>query len=333
MKSIKTRLFSAFAACVCFSLSASAAAISKTPPIADIQPPPAPLYKDPYNGVARDGSLVWNPAKNQWYYYYTQANPGNIYEARIGIASVSPDGRTWTYVGNTTGYAGADVYTPNQWAPSAIHNNGTIHLYMSINGLKIHHFTSPASDGVNFTDQGKIDLDGALAIDPDVDRIGDTWYMYYKNQANKNQHTWLASSPDLHNWTVIGALITDVGHEAANMFKCKGYYWISVDGAPGGNKGTRIYRSDTGIDGFTYVTTILNVNNGTRPGDRNGAGHPYVLVQDDEPYIFYHSWHGTKEQTVVQVAKLVYENGSFTCDKNLPFNYVLHAPGKNDQKY
>ena len=157
--------------------------------------------------------------------------------------------------------------------------------------------------------------------------------MYYKNQSDNKQHTWLASSPDLNNWTVVRSLIADVGHEAPNMFKAKGFYWLTVDAAPGGNKGTRIYRSITGIDGFTYMNTILDANNGTRIGDKNGAGHPYVLVQDDEPYIFYHSWYGTKEQTVVQVAKLVFENGTFTCDRNMPFNFTLHAPGANDQQY
>jgi hypothetical protein len=321
------------AASVVLALSAFAADGVWKPATGAIQPPPAPLYQDAHNGVTRDGSLVWNPTKGKWYFYYTQANPEKIYESRIGIASVSPDGRTWAYVGHTTGYTGADVYTVNQWAPSAIFDNGVIHLYMSINGLKIHHLTSPSADGVNFTDLGIVSLNGALAIDPDVDKIGDTWYMYYKNQSDNKQHTWLASSPDLNNWTVVRSLITDVGHEAPNMFKAKGFYWLTVDAAPGGNKGTRIYRSITGIDGFTYMNTILDANNGTRIGDKNGAGHPYVLVQDDEPYIFYHSWYGTKEQTVVQVAKLVFENGTFTCDRNMPFNFTLHAPGANDQQY
>jgi hypothetical protein len=44
-------------------------------------------------------------------------------------------------------------------------------------------------------------------------------------------------------------------------------------------------------------------------------------------------WYGTKEQTVEQVAKLVYGNDTFTCDRNRPFNYVLHAPGAKDQQY
>ena len=262
----------------------TAASNGPVPPRIDITHAPAPLFDDPITHGATDPFVIWNPAKSQWFMYYTQRratlpNPQGVnwvHGSAIGIAS-SPDGIHWTYLGTCKG--DHDLSDPlaaqgagpepglTWWAPCFLRQGNTFHMWVVlVDGVytnwtgkrNILHFTS--DDGITWKYLSTAKLSSDRVIDPTVYRVGDLWYMVYKDEA-KGSHTYVSQSPDLENWTNAHQAGPDGGQEAPFVFRWKDKWWLIVND---GN-GLRIYNSENGIDGFKYSTTILAARDGTRP--------------------------------------------------------------------
>ena len=315
-----------------------------TQPLIDIAHAPAPLFNDPiYHGTS-DCFIIWNPAKQLWFMYYTQRrsslpNPrGNewIYGSAIGIAT-SKDGLDWKYQGVCQG--DHDLSNPIQakdgrgptpgvtwWAPAYIYEGKTLHMFVAhLDGVyfnwdgkrNILHFTS--EDGVNFKYINTCDLKSDHVIDPTVYKIGDTFYMVYKEEADHSS-TYVAESKDMITWINRRRATPDGMHEAPFVFRWKDRYWLIVDAL--NNNGLRIYQSPNGIDHWTVNNTVLS---GAEPGRRNkdnsGAYHPDIVVQTlpdgtEQCLVFYFT-HYQGKLTAIQVAELeLGTDGKVTCDRN-----------------
>jgi hypothetical protein len=311
-----------------FSLTpARSQSTQPAPPHIDISQAPAPLFDDPAFHGATDPFVIWNPAKNQYFMYYTQRratlpNPNGVswvHGSKIGIAT-SPDGIHWDYLGTAKG--DHDLTDPlaakglgsepgvTWWAPCFLWKDNTMHMWVTfVDGVynrwtgkrNIMHFTS--DDGVNFKYQSTASLSSDRVIDPTVYRVGDTWYMVYKDEA-AGSPTMRSESKDLETWTNATRVTRDGSQEAPFPFQWRGQWWMMVDSL--GNRGLKIYKSDNGIDNWETVTTILADRDGTRPKDNNVGHHPGIIVQgegDQQQCLVYYFTHQAN-RTVMQLVEL-----------------------------
>jgi hypothetical protein len=89
-----------------------------------------PLFRDPVYDGAADPVLVWNPARQRWWMFYTNRRatahglPGVawVHGTRIGIAESADGGAHWDYVGTAevelpSGLGGKDT---THWAPDIV---------------------------------------------------------------------------------------------------------------------------------------------------------------------------------------------------------------------
>jgi hypothetical protein len=320
-------------------LPAQTTAPSDATPI-DIAHSPAPLFDDPIWHGASDPFVIWNPVKSQWFMYYTQRratlqNPHGVdwvHGSAIGIAT-SSDGAHWSYLGTCKG--DHDLSDPlaakgagpepgvTWWAPCFLQQGNVMHMWVVlVDGVytnwtgkrNILHFTS--DDGVNWKYVSTAQLSSNRVIDPTVYRIGDEWYIVYKDEANGSA-TYLSQSTDLDNWTNARKVSPDGHQEAPFVFQWKGQWWLMVDAL--GDKGLRIYKSANGVDGWKYVATILDKPDGTRPGDDGVGHHPGIVIQgtgdSQQCLVFYFTQH--RNQTIMQLAELeVDANGKPFCNRN-----------------
>ena len=304
----------------------------------DIAHAPAPLFDDPVYHAACDPFVIWNPHTSQWFMYYTQRrgtldNPTGadwVHGSAIGIAT-SPDGIHWTYLGTAKG--DHDLSDPlaargngpepgvTWWAPCFLWQGNTIHMWVvEVDGVytnwsgqrHILHFTS--TDGLNWKYISTAQLSTDRVIDPTVYRVGDTWYMVYKDEAH-GSHTYVSQSPDLENWTNAHQAGPDGGQEAPFTFYWKNQWWLIVDAG----RSMRIYKSDTGIDNWVYTTSILDKPDGTRPGDNGVGHHPGIIIQkrgDNEQCLIYY-FTQRRTRTVMQLAELeLGADGVPFCNRN-----------------
>lgn len=299
------------------------------PPRIDIARVPAPAFDDPIWHGASDPFVIWNPLKRQWWMFYTQRraafpNPKGVewvHGSAIGIAA-STDGSAWTYVGTAQGdHDLSDPVKANVtwWAPCFLRDGNTFHMYVvQVDGIytkwagkrHILHFTS--DDLLHWKYLSTALLSSDRVIDPSVYRIGDTWYMVYKDEAH-GSHTWLAHSADLDHWTVDKQVVGGAGHEAPFVWQWKGAWWLIVDGY---GKGLRVYRSDNGIDGWTYNATLLADRTGRRPRDNTPGYHPDIVMQGQQCLLFYFT-EFPNHYTYIQAAELKLDaNGKVRCDRN-----------------
>ena len=217
-----------------------------------MQPAPAPLFRDPIFDGAADPTIIWNPAEQAWWLFYTnrRANveaPGFawVHGTDIGIASSADGGRTWIYRGIAEGLAFARGRN-TWWAPEIIEHAGRYHMYVSyvpgaphdwFGTRHILHYTSENLWDWRFVSQ--LALSSDRVIDACVFRMpGGQWRMWYKDEA-KQSHTYAADSDDLHQWRVVGPVITDCAHEGPNVFAWQGAYWMVTDHW----RGLGVYRS------------------------------------------------------------------------------------------
>ncbi len=303
---------------------------------------PAPLFDDPVYHGATDPFVIWNPVKKAWFMYYTQrratlANPNGVdwvHGSAIGIAT-SEDGSNWKYLGVCQG--DHDLAEPLKattgkgpepgitwWAPCFVYEAGVFHMFVSaVDGVytnwtgqrNIVHFTS--ADGVTWKYLNTCKLSSTRVIDATVYKVKDLWYMVYKDEADGSR-THRSESKDMVEW---GNAVTasNVGsQEAPFVFRWKGSWWMMVDAL--GNKGLRVYKSETGIDNFVLNNTVLAAADGTRPKDNNVGHHPGIVVQagadgQEQCVLFYFTHQGN--QTVMQIAELeLGADGKVTCDRN-----------------
>lgn len=299
-----------------------------------IENAPAPLFDDPIWHGASDPTPIWNAAEKKWFIYYTQRRatllPNNNVEychgTAIGIAS-SSDGTNWKYEGICKGDDNLDKPLENKctwWAPCVIYNDGIYHMYVSwVDGIYrdwsgkrfIKHFTS--SDGRNFKYQSTLKLSSERCIDAGVWKVGDKWFMLYKDEGNRS-FSWMAESKNLYDWQVVGQSVSDYSHEAPFVWNWNGKWFLIVDAW---SRGLRIYQSENGIDNWNYISTIL-VEPGKREKDNVKGSHPGVLVCGNNAYIFYFVHFNPphpdyrNNRTVLQVAQLEFKDGKIICDRD-----------------
>jgi hypothetical protein len=336
--------------CLCLLAAGCAAhgpkAASLAPPMIDISRAPAPLFDDPAWHGATDPFVIWNPARRQFLMYYTQRratlpNPNGVdwvHGSCIGIAT-SPDGITWTYLGTARG--DHDLSDPlaaqgagpepgiTWWAPGFVWENNQMHMFVTrVDGVyrnwtgkrHILHFTS--ADGVNFKYLSTANLSSERVIDASVYKVADTWYMVYKDEA-AGSRTTRSESKDLDNWTNAVRVSPDGSQEAPIVVNWRGAWWLMVDAVA--NRGLRIYKSENGVDGWQYSTTILAGRDGTRPKDNNVGHHPGLVLQGEDDkqqcLVYYFTHQGN--QTVMQLAELeMGPDGKPVCNRN---KYALAA--------
>ena len=292
--------------------------------------PKAPLFRDPVYDGASDPSIIYNRGEKNWWIFYTgrRANIADtsdtkwVHGSDMGICSSSDGGRTWIYRGIARGLnfeKGRNTF----WAPEVIYGAGKYHMYVSyLTGIRaswigdrdIIHYTS--DNLMDWKFESIIALSSNAVIDACVHKIGDKWRMWYKDEANKS-YTYAADSNDLYNWKVAGPVLTDFAHEAPNVFKWKGYYWIAIDTW----KGIGIYRSSDGYK-WIHCPNIL-VEPGDRADDKGHGHHPDVLVQGDKAFIFYFAYPQPGSRSVLQVAELEFKNDQLVCDRNKVFDLKL----------
>jgi predicted GH43/DUF377 family glycosyl hydrolase len=309
------------------------------PPLIDVAHAPAPLFDDPVFHGASDPFVIWNPVKSEWFMYYTQRratlpNPNGVdwvHGSAIGIAT-SKDGIHWDYLGTCKG--DHDLTDPlaakgagpepgvTWWAPCFLREGGVFHMWVVlVDGVyprwtgkrNIVHFTS--DDGVNWKYQDTAKLSSDRVIDPTVYKVGDMWYMVYKDEA-AGSHTFCSQSKDLQTWTDAKSVSPDGSQEAPFVFRWRNRWWLMVDFL---GKGLRIYTSDNGIDGWRFHAMILDKPDGTRPRDNNVGHHPSIIVQgtgDTEQCLVFYFTH-QRNQTVMQLAELeLGADGKVTCNRN-----------------
>lgn len=308
----------------------------------DIAHSSAPLFDDPVFHGASDPFVIWNPAKKQWFMYYTQRRatlrPANgvnwVHGSAIGMAA-SDDGKTWKYLGTCQG--DHDLSEPLKattgkgpepgitwWAPCFLFENSTFHMWVTfVDGIyrswtgnrNIMHFTS--DDGITWKYSDTCQLSSDRVIDPTVYKVKDTWYMVYKDEADSSR-THRSESKDLKTWTSAATASNIGSQEAPFVFHWKDAWWLIVDAL--GDKGLRLYKSPTGIDNFTLNNTVLAARDGTRPKDNNVGHHPGIVLQggpnnDDQCVLFYFTHQGN--QTVMQIAELeLDQDGKVVCNRN-----------------
>ncbi len=277
-------------------------------------PAEEPFFFDKEWGGAADPVMVWNEQYKEWFVYYTQRRA--YYECEgvewmhgstIGIIS-SKDGIEWTYRGSCQGdeQLSNENHTMTWWAPEVIADKNTLHMYVSCvpgvfkdwNAKRfIKHFTS--NDGLAWKYQSTLPLSSEHCIDAGVHKIGNKWYIWYKDEGNHNQ-TWFAGSNDLYHWEVVGAAITDCGHEAPFVWEHDNKYWMIVDAW---EKGLRIYSSDSGLKDWKYSSTV-------------SGSHPAVYPMNGRFVFLYHgknknSTTQNPRETALYLAELDYNKGLF----------------------
>ena len=279
-----------------------------------VMPENAQCFDDPVTNGAADPVLIWNHKSNQWVMYYTQRranmpNPQGVdwaHGCSVGIAT-SPDGSEWTYYGVCQGNKMLSNTDPEKrhtwWAPEVFTDEkGLFHMFVTYvpnittdwSGPRdIRHYTS--EDGFNWDFQSVLPLEADRCIDPCVKKIGDTWYMWYKNES-VGGYTWMAKSPDLYTWEVVGEAASDVAHEAPYVWEWDGKYWMIVDAW---SHYRRIYTSKDGLTDWEFSSEITT------------CAHPAVYIIQGKPIITGHL-HIDGRHSVLLMHELKYEDGKFS---------------------
>ena len=279
-----------------------------------VMPENAQCFDDPVTNGAADPVLIWNHKSNQWVMYYTQRranmpNPQGVdwaHGCSVGIAT-SPDGSEWTYYGVCQGDKMLSNTDPEKrhtwWAPDVFTDeNGLFHMFVTYvpnittdwSGPRdIRHYTS--EDGFNWDFQSVLPLEAERCIDPCVKKIGDTWYLWYKNES-VGGYTWMAKSPDLYTWEVVGEMTKDVAHEAPYVWEWDGKYWMIVDAW---SHYRRIYVSEDGLSGWEFSSEI------------SSFAHPAVYIIQGKPIITGHL-HIDGRHSVLLMHELQYADGKFS---------------------
>ena len=279
-----------------------------------VMPENAQCFDDPVTNGAADPVLIWNHKSNQWVMYYTQRranmpNPQGVdwaHGCSVGIAT-SPDGSEWTYYGVCQGDKMLSNTDPEKrhtwWAPDVFTDEkGLFHMFVTYvpnittdwSGPRdIRHYTS--EDGFNWDFQSVLPLEADRCIDPCVKKIGDTWYLWYKNES-VGGYTWMAKSSDLYTWEVVGEMTKDVAHEAPYVWEWDGKYWMIVDAW---SHYRRIYVSEDGLSGWEFSSEI------------SSFAHPAVYIIQGKPIITGHL-HVDGRHSVLLMHELQYADGKFS---------------------
>ncbi|EDM33983.1 hypothetical protein PBAL39_05863 [Pedobacter sp. BAL39] len=307
--------------------------------------PPAPLFKDPVTDGAADPVVIYNRQEKSWWMLYTQrrANAETpdvsyCYGNDIAIASSKDHGKTWAYRGVLDLNFGPGKNT--FWAPDIVYEKGVYHMfvvyiegvYSNWNGnARLAHYTSKNLWDWKFI--GFLKSPDHNIIDATLLKLPDgKWHIWYKGSGSV---TMTGESADLKHWSFSDVpVIGKPEHEGPKAFQFAGHYWMLTDEW----KGMRVHRSD---DARTWDRQgmVLDKASGRREDGPNGA-HGDVVVVGDKAYIFYFTHPGRKShleapadrngyipfelrRSSIQVAELIFKDGTLVCDRDRPFDFYL----------
>jgi hypothetical protein len=308
-----------------------------------------PLFRDPVYDGAADPVLVWNPARQRWWMFYTNRRatasglPGVswVHGTRIGIAESPDGGAHWTYVGTADVDLPADLggKDTTHWAPDIVRaDDGTFHMFLTVvpgvfedwqHPRVIVHLTS--TDLRTWRHPVKVPLANDRVIDPSLARLPDgTWRMWYNNEPDR-KYTYYADSPDLEHWTDRGLAIAERG-EGPKVFRWRGAWWMIVDLW----HGLAVFRSDDALTWKKQDATLLE-QPGKGPDDGVMGGHADVVVSGDRAYIFYFVHPGRQgpdakkdgpeqRRSLIQVSELIEEGGIIRTDRDAKVAIRLAPP-------
>ncbi len=312
---------------------------------AQLRQPAAPLYRDPVFDGAADPVVVWNREEKTWWMLYTQRranletpNVAYCYGNDIGIATSSDHGQTWAYRGvlNLDFEHGKNTF----WAPDIVYHNGEYHmLVVYIQGVysnwggnpKMVHYTSKNLWDWKFI--GYLNTPKSNVIDASLMQMPDKkWRMWYKGPESV---TMSGESTDLYNWNFQEKpAIGKPEHEGPKAFRFAGKYWLLTDEW----KGMRVHRS---ADATTWERQGMILNTASKRNEDGPTGaHGDVVVVGDKAYVFYFTHPGREShekaetdqngiipfglrRSSIQVAELVYREGTLVCDRDQPFDFWL----------
>jgi hypothetical protein len=312
-----------------------------------------PLYRDPVYDGAADPVVIWNPGvKKSWMFYTNRrANaPGLsgvawVHGTPIGIAESANEGATWTYVADAEfelpeGAAGDE---PTLWAPDVVRgDDGRWHMFLTIVPGVFEDWGHPRaivhlrSDDLRHWGEGEpLALASDRCIDATVFTAPDgSWRMWYNNERD-GKSIYLATSPNLDEWTDHGKVIGDRGCEAPKVFRWKDRYWMLVDAWAG----LGVYRSDD-TEPWTRQSDNLLEAPGQGADDQVKGGHCDVVVSGDQAFVFYFTHPGRRgpderrdgveqRRSSIQVVELkVTDDGWLACDRDAPTHIRLAPPSE-----
>jgi hypothetical protein len=309
-----------------------------------------PLFRDPVFDGAADPVVIWNPAVEKWWMFYTnrRANaPGLsgvawVHGTSIGIAESEDCGATWSYVGTAEitlpeGVAGDE---PAHWAPDVVRgDDGRFHMFLTVVPGVFEDWGHPRtivhlrSDDLRSWGEGEaLKLASDRCIDAGVMKMPDgEWRMWYNNERD-SKSIYLAKSPDLNVWTDVGKVVGDRGCEAPKVFRWRDMYWLVVDSWDG----LGVYRSADG-DRWERQRDNLLQRPGTGEEDATVGHHCDIVLSGGRAYIFYFTHPGRREgargdgteqrRSTIQVAELgLSDDGWLTCDRDAPTRIHLEPP-------
>ena len=180
---------------LCLLLLAAVAVGAET-----VRPAPKPLFRDPIHDGAADPVVVWNPAAQRWWMFYTnrRANvPGLsgvawVHGTRIGIAE-STDGARWSYVGTADIPLPVEVggKEPTLWAPEIVTGpDGGQHMFLTVVPGIFENWRHPRlivhltrADLRHWTYSSTLEQASDRVIDAGVAALpGGGWRLWYNNQ-------------------------------------------------------------------------------------------------------------------------------------------------------
>jgi hypothetical protein len=122
-----------------------------------------PLFADPnYNGSC-DPEIIWNPAKQEWFIYYTARRATRATATYVGTplgVITSPDLVNWTFRDYCSfdGKKGEPDNDDTHWAPGIILAGDRLHMYATYKGSAkppwggdgvIRHYVAPVDDPID----------------------------------------------------------------------------------------------------------------------------------------------------------------------------------------
>lgn len=317
---------------------------------------PKPLYRDPVYDGAADPVVIWNPAVQRWWMFYTnrRANLPElsgvawVHGTPVGIAESADGGVTWQYAGDADIRlpAGMSAEPRTLWAPDVFRApDGGYHMFLTVVPGVFEDWNHPRTL-VHLTSRDLRTWDNAQPLKLASDRVIDaavrqlpdgTWRMWYNNERD-HKAIYYADSPDLVTWTDRGKCrgTSERPGEGPYIFEFQGTHWMLVDVW----QGIGVYRSDDLLDWHVQSTDLLK-EPGKGADDDTYGHHVGVVVNDGRAWCFYFV-HPAKagggvdgkgrplveRRSSIQVVELVVRDGALTADRNAPAAIKLVPPAE-----
>lgn len=311
-------------------------------PLPDSPPLPAdkPLFRDPLFDGTADPVVIWNEERGRWWMFYTNrrakadglSGVAWVHGTHIGIAESCDNGASWSYLGtaNISLPASIDVPDPTHWAPEVMRGpDGTYHMYLTFvpgvfenwnHDRSLLHLTS--DNLKDWTYQSTLSLASDRVIDACVTRLKDgTWRMWYNNERD-HKSIYYADSEDLYHWTDRGKAVGDQAGEGPKVVYWKNAYWMVTDVW----EGLGVYRSDDALDWIRQDGENLLQIPGHGTDDQVKGGHPDIVVQGDQAFLFYFTHPGRTDasqedgyetrRSSLQVVELEFEDGKLKANRD-----------------